>query len=144
MFIRKQKKKNKFHSALKINLPKKLISVFESDQNPSLRPGATWKETIFDATIPQLFFDLHMRVRHDSELSHHTINCLVQLSSLNGTVMTKKENRLEYLTNYVSHYLAFIANLAKTGSILPMEALGCSNIFRKIMITRSYKYFLTS
>ena len=119
---------------INVNLPKKLISVFESDQNPSLRPGATWKETIFDPTIPQLFFDLHMRVRHDSELSHHTINCLVQLSSLNGTVMTKKENRLEYLTNYVNHYLAFIANLAKTGSILPMEALGCSNIFRKIML----------
>ena len=119
---------------INVNLPKKLISVFESDQNPSLRPGATWKETIFDPTIPQLFFDLHMRVRHDSELSHHTINCLVQLSSLNGTVMTKKENRLEYLTNYVSHFLGFITNLEKTGSILPMEALGCSNIYRKIML----------
>ena len=119
---------------INVNLPKKLISVFESDQNPSLRPGTTWKETIFDPTIPQLFFDLHMRVRHDSELSHHTINCLVQLSSLNGTVMTKKENRLEYLTNYMSHFLGFIKNLEKTGSIMPMEALGCSNIFRKIML----------
>ena len=29
---------------INVNLPKKLISVFESDQNPSLRPGAAWKE----------------------------------------------------------------------------------------------------
>ena len=119
---------------INVNLPKKLISVFESDQNPSLRPGATWKDTILDPSITRLFFDLHMRVRHDSELSHHTINCLIQLSSLNGTVMTKKENRLEYLTNYITCFLRFIANLGNAGSIHPMEALGCSNILRKIML----------
>ena len=79
-----------------MNLPKKLISVFEADQNPSLRPGATWKELILQPTIVELFFELHLKVRHDSELAHHTLNCLVQLSSLNGSAMTKKENRVGY------------------------------------------------
>ena len=45
-----------------MNLPKKLISVFEADQNPSLRPGATWKELILQPTIVELFFELHLKV----------------------------------------------------------------------------------
>ena len=41
---------------INVNLPKKLISVFETDQNPSLRPGAAWKDTILQPSIVQLFF----------------------------------------------------------------------------------------
>ena len=67
-------------------------------------------------------------MRHDSELAHHTLNCLVQLSSLNGSAMTKKENRVGYLVNYLSHFLRLMDNLRALGSIRPMEALGCSNI----------------
>ncbi len=46
---------------INVNLPKKLISVFEADQNPSLRPGATWKETILQPSIPKLFFQVGAR-----------------------------------------------------------------------------------
>ena len=41
---------------INVNLPKKLISVFESDQNPSLRPGVKWTDTILRPTIVPLFF----------------------------------------------------------------------------------------
>jgi len=34
------------------------ISVFEADQNPSLRPGAAWKDTILDPEIAKLFFQV--------------------------------------------------------------------------------------
>lgn len=43
---------------INVHLPKKLISVFESDQNPSLRPGAPWKDTILQPSIVQLFFQV--------------------------------------------------------------------------------------
>lgn len=119
---------------INVNLPKKLISVFESDQNPSLRPGAPWKDTIMDHQVSKLFFELHMKVRHDSELAHHTMACLVQLSSLNGSVMINKEARLEYLTNYITNFLTLQQQLREAGSIQPNEALGCSNIIRKIML----------
>ena len=79
-------------------------------------------------------FQLHLKVRHDSELAHHTLNCLIQLSSLNGSVMTKKEARVEYLANYVTNFLGMLDSLRATGSIQAMEALGCSNIIRKIML----------
>ena len=45
---------------INVNLPKKLISVFESDQNPSLRPGAAWKEVMLDPSLVSFFFDLHI------------------------------------------------------------------------------------
>ena len=121
-------------SFISINLPKKLISVFEADQNPSLRPGASWKETILNPQIPELFFELHLKVRHDSELAHHSMACLVQLSSLNGFVFAKKEDRLNYLTNYLTQFMKFLQGLGQSGTIQPNESLGCSNIVRKIML----------
>ena len=49
---------------INVNLPKKLISVFESDQNPSLRPGAPWKDTILQPSITELFFEVRKKVAH--------------------------------------------------------------------------------
>lgn len=121
-------------SFISINLPKKLISVFEADQNPSLRPGASWKEVILNQEIPKLFFELHMKVRHDSELAHHSLACLVQLSSLNGYVFAKKEDRLNYLSNYLQHLLQLFQGLSQSGTIQANEALGISNIIRKVML----------
>ena len=89
---------------------------------------------ILNPEISKLFFELHMKVRHDSELSHHTMNCLVQLASLNGNVMSGRDTRLRYLTNFLTHLLTLIDNLGAIGHIQPMEALGCSNITRKIML----------
>ena len=48
---------------INVHLPKKLISVFEADQNPSLRPGAGWKDIILQPSVVQLFFGLHLKVR---------------------------------------------------------------------------------
>ena len=56
-----------FRTFINVNLPKKLISVFEADQNPSLRPGATWKELVLQPTIVELFFELHLKVRGSAE-----------------------------------------------------------------------------
>ena len=60
-------------SFISINLPKKLISVFESDQNPSLRPGASWKDTILNTQIPQLFFELHLKVSSIQHFKYYII-----------------------------------------------------------------------
>jgi len=119
---------------INVNLPKKLISVFEADQSPSFRPGAPWKDTILQPSITQLFFGLHLKVRHDSELAHHSLNCLIQLSSLNGSVMAKKDARMEYLANYVKEFLSLLQQLKAGGSVQPNEALGFSNIVRKLIL----------
>ena len=48
--------------------------------------------------------------------------------------MPKRENRSEYLTYYLKEFLGMIQVLKQMGSIQPMEALGCSNIIRKLML----------
>ena len=75
-----------------------------------------------------------MKVRHDSELAHHSMACLVQLSSLNGYVFAKKEDRLNYLSNYLQHLLQLLQGLGQSGAIQANEALGISNIIRKVML----------
>ena len=60
--------------------------------------------------------------------------CLVQLSSLNGYVFAKKEDRLNYLSNYLTHFLQLLQKLQEIGNVSPNEALAISNIVRKIML----------
>ncbi len=90
---------------------------------------------ILGHTHSRAIFQLYLKVRHDSELAHHTLNCLIQLSSLNGNVMAKKEARVEYLANYLAEFLGLLQQLKAVGNgIQPMEALGCSNIVRKLIL----------
>ncbi|XP_068202365.1 LOW QUALITY PROTEIN: exportin-4-like [Palaemon carinicauda] len=117
-------------SFISLHLPKRLMSVFEQDQNPSLRPGQQWRETFLDPTIVQLFFKLYWRVREDWELGHHALNCLVQLASLNGAVLINREVRIKYLTQY----LECLFSLLSSAQITEVEALGISNIFRKLLL----------
>ena len=60
--------------------------------------------------------------------------CLVQLSSLNGYVFAKKEDRLAYLSNYLTHFMTLLQKLQEMGNLTPNEALAISNIVRKIML----------
>jgi len=119
---------------INVNLPKKLISVFESDQNPSLRPGAAWKEVMLDPTLVSFFFDLHWRVRTNESISHHTLNCLVQLASLNGQTMNAKDLRLQYLSNYISSFSSMVDNISASGRVVGKEALGLSAMIRKLIL----------
>ena len=80
------------------------------------------------------FFDLHWRVRTDPDISHRTLNCLVQLASLNGQIMNAKDLRLQYLTNYVTAFCRLVTNLSQTGQVTPREALGISSMVRKLIL----------
>ena len=50
-------------------------------------------------------------------LSLYSMACLVQLSSLNGYVFAKKEDRLNYLSNYLQHLLQLLQGLGQSGAI---------------------------
>ncbi|CAL4214717.1 unnamed protein product, partial [Meganyctiphanes norvegica] len=117
-------------SFISLHLPKRLMSVFEQDQNPSLRPGQQWRDTFLDPAILELFFKLYWRVRGDWELGHHSLNCLVQLASLNGAVLINRQVRIKYLTQY----LQCLFSLLSSTQISEVEALGISNIYRKLLL----------
>ncbi|KAB7501683.1 Exportin-4 [Armadillidium nasatum] len=117
-------------SFISLHLPKRLMSVFEQDQNPSLRPSQQWKETFLDPNIIQLFFKIYWRVRGDWGINCHALNCLIQLASLNGTVLSNRPVRIKYLTQYLECLFSFLNN----ASIMDEEVLGISNIFRKLLL----------
>jgi len=119
---------------INVGLPKKLISVFESDQSPSLRPGVAWKEILLDPSLVAFMFDFHWRIRSNSNIAHHTLNCLVQLASLNGQTLNAKNLRLEYLSNYVRSLTQLVDNVGQTGALPGKEALGISTIIRKLIL----------
>jgi len=119
---------------INVNLPKKLISVFESDQSPSLRPGLAWKEIMLDHTLVAFMFDFYWRIRSSPSISHHSLSCLVQLASLNGQTLNAKNLRLEYLNNYVRSLTQLVENIGRTGSIQGKEALGISSVVRKLIL----------
>ncbi|KAK7073379.1 Exportin-4 [Halocaridina rubra] len=73
---------------------------------------------------------LYWRVRENWELGHHALNCLVQLASLNGAVLINRQIRIKYL----SQYLECLFSLLSSTQITEVEALGISNIFRKLLL----------
>jgi len=119
---------------INVNLPKKLISVFEADISPSLRPGLAWKEIIVEPGLTTFMFDLHWRVRSSPSIAHHTLNCLVQLATLNGQTLNVRDLRLEYLTNYVRSFTQLIENVGRSGAMPGKEALAVSTIVRKLVL----------
>ncbi|XP_063971922.1 exportin-4-like isoform X2 [Diachasmimorpha longicaudata] len=115
------------------NLPKRLMGVFEavheSDNSPALRMGPYWRDVILDPVVLQVFFSLYWKVRTNPQLAHHARNCLVQLASLNGSVVAMHGAQVEYLTVYLKEFLKLVSNI----EIIDQEALGIATIIRKII-----------
>ncbi|KFM64442.1 Exportin-4, partial [Stegodyphus mimosarum] len=113
-------------------LPRKLVGMFESQQSPALRPSAEWHDVFLDPNVVQLFFKLHWQVRDNPDLCHHTLQCFHQLASLNGSVVSKKEDRCLY----VGRFLENLLQLLTSGPLKDYETIGISN-----MISRLHVFF---
>lgn len=115
-------------------LPKRVIglfeAVYESDQAPALRLSGMWKDVMFDPQFLPLMFQTYWKVRKQENIAHHALSCLVQLASLNGAIMSQKETKVQYLHAYVEGLLNLISNL----ELHDREALGISNIIRKLIM----------
>ncbi|XP_013778949.1 exportin-4-like [Limulus polyphemus] len=111
-------------------LPRKLIGLFEAQQNPTLRPNSEWKEILLDPTILELFLKLHWQVRDNPDLCHHTLQCLNQLASLNGVVMSDSSDRSRYLSWFVEGLL----KLLTSDKVKEHEAVGLSNIISRLAV----------
>uniref|UniRef100_A0A336M8C7 Exportin-4 n=1 Tax=Culicoides sonorensis TaxID=179676 RepID=A0A336M8C7_CULSO len=115
-------------------IPKRLISMCETvakiNQNAPLRLNMTWEPIIFDPKVLQTFFYLYWKIRQVPDLRQKGLICLVQLSTLSGPVLThKKELRLLYLKNYLSHLLQLLGN-----ETCVEEIVGFTLIIRKLLL----------
>lgn len=78
----------------------------------------------------ELFYRLHYKVRNLPDLCHHTLNCLTQLASLNGPVMTNQDVRVQYISHFLTQFVQFVS----INELRAQESLGVSSIFRKFVL----------
>jgi hypothetical protein len=68
--------------------------------------GGVWSWLTYDNLL--VYPQIHWKVRENPQLAHHSLNCLVQLASLNGTVFADKDVRVQYLANYMQNFLNLV------------------------------------
>ncbi len=93
-------------------------------------PGPQWCDVFLEPTVVELFYRLHFKVRSLPDLCHHTLNCLTQLASLNGPVMSNKDVRVQYISHYLTQFVHFVGGV----ELRAQESLGVSAIFRKLVL----------
>lgn len=90
-------------------LSKRLVGIFETinktDQCPSLRLTLSWERIILDPRVVEVFFGIYWKVRDLPQIQPKSLTCIVQLSTLNGPVLNNQENKLKYVTNFLTHFL---------------------------------------
>ncbi|XP_059607910.1 exportin-4-like [Phlebotomus argentipes] len=107
---------------------KRLIGLFEMafkiEQTPSLRLNLQWEETMLEPSVVKLFFDIYWKCRSCQDLQGKAANCLVQLATLNGPIMGKKENKVKYVINYFTNYLQLMSSIElKREECIPLTAI---------------------
>lgn len=112
---------------------KRLIGLFEMaakiEQIPSLRLNLQWEATMLEPKVVKLFFDIYWKCRCHQDLQIKAANCLVQLATLNGPIMEKKENKVKYVVNYFTNYLQLLSSI----ELKREEAMPLTVIVRKLL-----------
>lgn len=54
-------------------------------------------------------FQIHKKVRHNSEMAHHSMICVSQLASLNGHVFHDDDQKMQYLIKFVEGFLQLLS-----------------------------------
>ncbi|XP_071818411.1 exportin-4-like isoform X2 [Apostichopus japonicus] len=121
------------------SLARPVRSNFESVDSPALKPDRSWKGILLDKQVIELFFKIHIRVRHRHDLCHHVILCLSQLATLRGNIFTGNPAQVEYL----HHFIQCVLHTLNSGEIQDHEALGLSGIFNNLINTHPTGIFVS-
>jgi hypothetical protein len=80
---------------------------------------------------------IHWKVRENPQLAHHSLNCLVQLASLNGTVFANKDVRVQYHSNYLRNFLNLVTRWVLYMSVVAgihWDSLHWSTVLLEVLI----------
>ncbi|XP_077977331.1 exportin-4-like [Glandiceps talaboti] len=111
------------------NIARRNVGSFDSTQSTLFKPNATWRTTILDHNLIDLFFKLHMKIRHNSEMGHHSMQCLTQLASLSGPIFQSSDTQRDYLAHFIQGFLS----LFRSVDVVDHEALGISNVVNRLV-----------
>ncbi|RWS24976.1 Exportin-4-like protein, partial [Leptotrombidium deliense] len=100
-------------------------------ENPVLQPGLDWVDIFINGNIIEFIFYLYIRIRDlgDEKLTHHSLQCLSQLSSLTGTIISNPKNRIQF----ISFFLNGTLHLLKQG-FHKFEAVPVSTMLYRICL----------
>ncbi|XP_029458384.1 exportin-4 isoform X5 [Rhinatrema bivittatum] len=111
------------------NLGRHYIAMFESSQNVMLKPTESWRETLLDSRVMELFFTVHRKIREDSDMAQDSLQCLAQLASLHGLIFPDERSQVDYL----AHFIEGLLNTINGIEIEDSEAVGISNIISNLI-----------
>jgi len=105
----------------------------DSFENNFLRPTLDWKDVLVNEKVIQFFFFLHTLVRNlnHEQLIHHSLQCLSQLSSLTGSVISNQKYRLDFINYFLNVALQLVVFIP---DITPVEAVPFSSLIYKICL----------
>lgn len=106
------------------------VGSFESTQNIILRPNDTWRDTLLNDDLMQLLFRVHKKVRHNSEMAHHSLQCLTQLASLSGPVFPNDAARTQFLASYIENFLHLFGSI----DLQYYEYLGVAHAIKNLVL----------
>ncbi|MCP9256785.1 hypothetical protein DINM_000005 [Dirofilaria immitis] len=130
--------------------PVRITFANEGAPAAALRPPESWKaifqsDEFYVFSLRFAYNILHKRVRHSETLCTHSMNCLIQLSSLMGPVLTDNEsfvsqklstsnssNFVNAHDRYVSNFIAGFVDLFESGP-LEGEISGFCMIIHKLL-----------
>uniref|UniRef100_A0A8C5RD43 Exportin-4 n=1 Tax=Laticauda laticaudata TaxID=8630 RepID=A0A8C5RD43_LATLA len=105
------------------------IAMFESSQNVMLKPTESWRETLLDSRVMELFFTVHRKIREDTDMAQDSLQCLAQLASLHGPVFPDESSQVDYL----AHFIEGLLNTINGIEIEDSEAVGISSIISNLI-----------
>uniref|UniRef100_A0A673L012 Exportin-4 n=1 Tax=Sinocyclocheilus rhinocerous TaxID=307959 RepID=A0A673L012_9TELE len=107
------------------------IAMFEATQNVMLKPTESWRETLLDHRVMDLFFTVHRKIREDSDMAQDSLQCLAQLASMHGPIFPDENAQVTYL----AHLMEGLLNMINGIEIEDSEAVGISNIISNLIST---------
>ncbi|XP_059820197.1 exportin-4 [Hypanus sabinus] len=111
------------------NLGRHYIAMFESSQNVMLKPTESWRDTLLDCRVMDLFFTVHRKIREDSDMAQDSLQCLAQLASIHGPIFPDERAQVDYL----AHFIEGLLNMINGIEIEDSEAVGISNIMSNLI-----------
>lgn len=106
----------------------------DSIENPSLQPAIDWKEVLIDGNVISIYFEIHHCIRNlnDQQMVHSSLQCLSQLSSLNGNIIMNSDNRKKFIEAMLNGANNLISSICD--SIASYEVVSLTSIINRICL----------
>ncbi|CAG2254595.1 unnamed protein product [Mytilus edulis] len=82
---------------------------------------------------------IYKRVRYNSDMANHCLQCISQLASLNGPVFPDDKSKCQYLAFLLGAFLPMLASI----ELQDFENLGIANTFKNVVNTFSAATFMS-